>query len=139
MATKSRDSEDWTLGANHQTEGHITKPSEGQMDPEEMGAPGSAPSHLPFWSPARRPLPGHPNTRHCIRIHMTLTKETGTALPPPHTWTAPLVEDMLCHGRTGLTEAVVMGPGKAVLLYGRQSLEEGLSLGKVRDAAYTVT
>ena len=70
---------------------------------------------------------------------MTLTEETGATPPPPHAWTLPLVEDMLHHGRTGLTEAVVMGPGKAVLFYGRQSLGEGLSLGEVRDTAFTLT
>ena len=43
------------------------------------------------------------------------------------------------HGRTGLTKAIVMGPGWAVLFYGRQSLREDLSLGKVRDAMFTLT
>ena len=52
---------------------------------------------------------------------------------------APLVEDMLCYGRTGLTEAVLKGLGWAVLFYGRWSMGEGLSLGKVRDAAFTLT
>ena len=70
---------------------------------------------------------------------MILTKEVGAALPPPPAWMVPVVEDMLHHGRTGLTEAVVMGPGRAVLFYGRQSLVECFSLGKVRDAAFTLT
>ena len=104
-----------------------------------MGALDSTPSHLPSWSPARNPSPGHPNTRHCLGIHMTLTKETGAAPPPPHTWMAPIVEDMLCYDRTGLTEAIVMGPGRAVLFYGRWSMGQGLSLGKARDAAFTLT
>ena len=78
-----------------------------------MGAAGSAPSCLPSWSLTRKPLPSHPNTRHCLGIHLTLTEETGAASSPPHAWTVPLVEDMLCHGRTGLGKAVVMGPGRA--------------------------
>ena len=104
-----------------------------------MGVLGSAPSYSPSWSLVRKPSPCCPNTRHCLEIHMTLTKETGAAPPPPHTWMVPLVEDMLCHGGTGLTKAMVMGPGKAVLLYGRQSLGEGLSIGKVRDTTFTLT
>ena len=104
-----------------------------------MGALGNAPSHSPSWSPARKPLPSHPKTRHCLGIHVTLTKETGAAPPPPHIWMVPIVEDMLCHGRTGLTEAMVMGPGQAVLFYGRWSLGEGLSLGKARDTMFTIT
>ena len=103
-----------------------------------MGASGSAPSNLPSWSLARKPSAGFPNTRHCLGIHMTLTKETGAAPPPPHTWTAPLMEDMLGYGRTGLTEAIVMGPGRAVLFYGRWSMGEGLSLGEARYAAFTL-
>ena len=31
-----------------------------------------------------------------------------------------------------------MGLGRAVLFYGRQSLGEGLSLGEVRDAVFTL-
>ena len=104
-----------------------------------MDALGSAPSHSPSWSLAKKPLPSHPNTRFCLGIHVTLTNETGAAPPPCHTWMAPMVEDMLCHGRTGCTKAIVMGPGLAVLFYGRWSLGEDLSLGKVRDATFTLT
>ena len=32
-----------------------------------------------------------------------------------------------------------MGPGRAILFYGRHSLGESLSLGKVRDATFTLT
>ena len=70
---------------------------------------------------------------------MTLTEETGAVPPPSHAWTVPLVEDMLHYARTGLTKAVVMGPGRAVLFYGRHSLGEGLSPGKSRDAAFMLT
>ena len=37
-----------------------------------------------------------------------------------------MIEDMLGETRAGLTEAVVIGPGRAILLYGRCSMEEGL-------------
>ena len=66
-------------------------------------------------------------------------KETGATSPPPHIWMVPAVEDMLCHSRTGLTKAIVTGPGWAALFYGQQSLGEGLSLGEVRDAMFTLT
>ena len=70
---------------------------------------------------------------------MTLIEELGAAPPPPHAWMAHVVEDMLHYSRTCLTEAVVMGPGKTILFYGRWSLGEGLGLGKARDAAFTLT
>ena len=70
---------------------------------------------------------------------MTLTEETGAVPPLSHTWTAPLVEDMLHYARTGFTEARLMGPGRAVLFYGRHSLGEDLSPDESRVAAFALT
>ena len=54
------------------------------------------------------------------------------AAPPPlQPWQVPIVEDMVPDGKAGLTEAVVTGPGQAILFYEQQLLGEGLSLGKV--------
>ena len=52
---------------------------------------------------------------------------------------AALVEDMLHDARTSLTEAVVTGPGRTVLFYGRHLLGEGLTTDKARDAAFLLT
>ena len=52
---------------------------------------------------------------------------------------APLVEDMLHDARTELTEAVVIGPGRAVPFYGRCSMREGLTVDKARDATFLLT
>ena len=70
---------------------------------------------------------------------MTLTEETGVVPPLSHTWTAPLVEDMFHYARTGLTKAMVTGPGRTVLFYGRHSLGEGLSPDESRDATFMLT
>ena len=45
-------------------------------------------------------------------------EELGAIPPPSHSWMAPLVEDMLHDARTGLTKAVAIGPGRAVLSTG---------------------
>ena len=82
--------------------------------------------------PSQEALSSHPNTRHCLGIHVTLAEELGAVPPPPHAWTVPQVEDMLHYTRMALMEAVVTGPGRAVLFYGRHSLGEGLSLDKTR-------
>ena len=58
---------------------------------------------------------------------------------PPHAWTTPVVEDMLREARAGLTEAVVIGPGRAILFYGRCLMGEGLKADKARDAAFLLT
>ena len=57
---------------------------------------------------------------------MTLTDELGDVSPPSHSWMAPVVEDMLQEARAGLTEAVVTGPGRTILFYGRHLMGEGL-------------
>ena len=51
----------------------------------------------------------------------------------------PLVEDMLHNARRGLTEAVVTGPGRAVLFYGRCSMGEGLTVDEARDTTFLLT
>ena len=60
--------------------------------------------------------------KYSLEICMTLTEELMAIPPPSHSWTAPLAEDMLHKTRTGLTKAVVSGPGRAVLFYGRCSM-----------------
>ena len=65
---------------------------------------------------------------------MTLTEELGAIPPPSHSWMAPLVADMLCKARTGLTKAVVTDPGRAVLFYGRHSMGD-----EARDATFLLT
>ena len=49
------------------------------------------------------------------------------------------MEDMLHDIRTGLTKAVVTGPGRAVLFYGRCSMGEGLTMNEARDAVFLLT
>ena len=46
---------------------------------------------------------------------------------------------MLYDVRTRLTEAVVTGPGRAALFYGRHSMGEGLMADKARDATFLLT
>ena len=52
---------------------------------------------------------------------------------------APTVEEMLREARAGLTEAVVFGPGRAILFYGRCSMGEGLMADEARDATFLLT
>ena len=70
---------------------------------------------------------------------MTLTKELGAVPLPSHAWMTPLVEQMLHDTRTGLTKAAVMAPGRAILVYGRHLLGEGLPHGEARDTAFLLT
>ena len=136
MAAKLSDLVDKMSGANFQMEGHADVPSQSAKDLWELDALDSSPSHLPSWSPARRLPSSHPNTNHCLEIHVTLTEELGAVPPPSHSWMAPLVEDILCYVRTTLTEAVVIGPGRAVLFYGRHSMGEGLTTDETRDVTF---
>ena len=119
MAAKLSDLVDETSGANFQMEGHKDVPAQSAKDLWELEASDSPPSHLLSWSPAWRPLSSCPNTKYCLDICVTLMEELEAIPPPSHSWTDPLVEDMLCNASTGLTKAVVTGPGRAVLFYRR--------------------
>ena len=139
MAAISSDLVDKTSGANLQVDGHAEVPTQSAKDLQEPEEEDSSPSCSPSRSPVQRLLCGCPNTKYCLEIQETLTKELRAIPPPSHSWTAPLVEDMMCQARTGLTEAVVTGPGRAVLFYGRCSMGEGLMADKARDATFLLT
>ena len=139
MAAKSSDLVDEMSGANLQMEGHNDVPAQSAKDLWELEALDSPPSHSPSWSPAQRPLSSCPNMKYCLDICVTLMEELGAIPPPSHSWMAPLVEDMLHNARTGLTKAVVTGPGRAVLFYGRHSMGEGLTADEARDATFLLT
>ena len=108
MVAKSSDLGNGISGDNPQMEGHAHVPFQSAKDPWESEALGSSPSCLPFWSTARRLPSSHPNTKHCLDIHVTLTEELGAVPPPSHSWMASLVENMQCDIKTGLTKTVVM-------------------------------
>ena len=139
MAAKSSDLVDKMSGTNLQMEGHADVPPQSTKDLWELEASDSSPSHSPSWSLARREPSSLPNTKHCLEICATLTEELGEVPPPSHSWMAPLMEDMLHDARTGLTEAVVIGPGRAVLFYGRHSMGEGLTADEATDTAFFLT
>ena len=136
MAAKSSDLVDEMSGVNLQMEGHMDVPPQSAKDLWEPEASESSPSHLPPWSSAWRLTSSHPNTKHCLEIHVTLTEELGAIPPPSHSWMAPLMEDILHDARTRLTKAVVTGPDRAVLFYGRCSKGEGLTVDDARDATF---
>ena len=139
MAAKLSDLGDRTSGASLQMGGHMDMPSQSAKDLWESEASGSSSSWSPSWSLARKPLSSHPNIRHCLEIHVTLMEELGAVPLPSHSWMAPLVEDMLHDVMIGLIEAVVTGPGRAVLFYGRCSLGDGLTTDEARDATFLFT
>ena len=139
VATISSNLDDQKPGINIQTEGHTLTPPSGWNDPEYLEAFGSAPSCSPSWSPARKPTPDWPETQYCFKIQVTSTEDERATPSPPYTWQVPIVEDKVQDGKAGLTEAIVTGPGWAILFYGWGSLEEGLSLCKAQDAIFTLS
>ena len=139
MAAKLSNLVDETSGANLQMEGHKDMPPQGAEDLWELEASDSSPSCLLSWSLARRLPSSNPNMKHCLEVCATLTEELGAVPPPSHSWTAPLMEDMLHDAKTRLTKAVVIGPGRAVLFYGRHSMGEGLTTDEARDATFLLT
>ena len=109
--------------ANLPAEGLREEPAQRTVDRWGMEEEDSSPHNLPMWSPVQRLPTGHLNTNYCLSIQVILTDELGDVPPPLYSWMTPVIEDMLQETRAGLTEAVVVGPGRAILFYGRCSLE----------------
>ena len=139
MATRLSNQDDQKPGINIQTEGYTLTPPSGWNSPEDPEVFGSAPSHSPSQSLARKSTPDWPETWYYLKIQETFTKDERVTPPPPYAWQMPIVKDMVWDGKAGLTEAIVSGPGRAILFYGQWSLGEGLSLGVACDAAFTLS
>ena len=84
-------------------------------------------------------MPDWPEMWYCLEIQVTSTEDERMTPPPPHAWQVPIVEDMVQDGKVGLTEAVMTGPGWALLFYGWQLLGEGQSLGEAWDAVFSLS
>ena len=139
MTAKMSDRGDNMTEANLQADGLREEPAQRAVDRQEMEEEDSSPHNSLTWSPVQRPPTGHLNMNYCLSIQVTLTDELGDVPPPLHAWMTPVIEDMLRETRAGLTEAVVIGPGKAILFYGRRSLGEGLKADEARDATFLLT
>ena len=119
MAITSSNLDDQRSGVNMQTEGHTLTPSSIWNGPEETEAFGNAPSHSPSKSLVRKPTSDCPETQYCLEIQVISTEDGEMTPPPPHAWQVLVVEDMIPDGKSGLIEAVVTGPGQAILFYGQ--------------------
>ena len=117
----------------------MEKPAQGAADLWEVEEEDSSPLCSLMWSPVQRQPLGHLNAKHCLEIQVTLTDELGDVPPPPHLWMPPVIEDMLWEARAGLTEAVVISPGRVILFYRRHLTGEGLKADEARDAAFLPT
>ena len=115
MAAKSSDLSDKTSESNLQADGKVEKPAQGAVDQWEKEEEDSSLHYSPMWSPVQGLKLGCLNMKHCLEIQVTLTDDFGDMPPPSHAWMAPVVEDMLQEARAGLTEAVVISSGRAIL------------------------
>ena len=95
MAAKMSDRGDNMSEANFQSDGLVERPAQGAVDQQEKEEEDSSPHNSPMWSPVQRLPIGHLNTNYCLEIRVTLTDELEDTPPPLHTWTSPVVEDML--------------------------------------------
>ena len=125
--------------ANLQADSLEERPAQRVVDHHEMEEDDNSPHDSLTWSPVLRPPTGRPSMNYCLSIKAILTDELGDVPPPLHAWMVPVVEDMLRDVRAGLTEAIVIGPGEAILFYGRHSMGEGLTADEARDATFLIT
>ena len=139
MAAKTSDRGDNKTEANLQMDSLEERLALKAADHHEMEEEDSSSHNSPMWSPVPRLPTGRLSMNYCLLIRATLGDELGDVLPPPHTWMVLVVEDMLRDIRVRLTEAVVIGPGRVILFYGRRSMGEGLMADEARDVAFLIT
>ena len=138
MAAKTSERGDNMTEANLQVDSLEERPAQRAVDRREMEEDDNSPHDSLTWSPVPRLPTGHPSMNYCLSIKAILTDELRDVPPPLHAWMVLVVEDME-DIRAGLTEAVVIGPGKAILFYGRCSMGEGLTADEARDATFLIT
>ena len=95
MTAKMSDRGDNLTEANLQAEGLREEPAQRAVDRWGMEEEDSSPNNLPTWSPVQRPPTGRLSTNYCLLIQVILTDELGDVPPPLHSWTTPVIEDML--------------------------------------------
>ena len=95
MTAKMSDRGDNLTEANLQAEGLREEPAQRAVDRQEMEEEDSSPHNLPTWSTVQRPPTGHLSTNYCLSIQVILTDELGDVPPPLHSWTTPVIEDIL--------------------------------------------
>ena len=137
MAAKSSDLGDKMSEANLQADGQVEKPAQGAVDWQEMKEENGSLPNSPTWSPVQRPPLGCLNTKYCLEIWVTLTDELGDV--PHHHMLGCHQWWKICCKKPELTEAVVIGPGRAILFYERRLMGEGLKADEARDAVFLLT
>ena len=68
-----------------------------------------------------------------------INRRIGGHTPILSFFNGPIIKRHAWNARTGLTKAVVTGPGRAVLFYGRHWMGKGLMAAKARDAVFLLT
>ena len=76
-------------------------------------------------SPRKEESPLSERAKYCLEIRITLSDPSMSRLPPKSTWIGPIIAEELT-GVRAPTEAIVLGPGRAVLFYGHRSQGEQL-------------
>ena len=76
-------------------------------------------------SPRKEESPLSERAKYCLEIRITLSDPSVSRLPPKSIWVSPIIAEEL-KGVRALMEAIVLGPGRAVLFYGHRSQGEGL-------------
>ena len=139
LTAKLSDLVDKMSEANLQADGQMEKPAQGAADLWEMEEEDSSSLHSSMWSPLQRLPLGCLIMKHCLEIQVNSKDELGDVPPLSHSWKPLLIEDMLQEARAELNKAVVIGPGRAILFYGRRLMGEGLRADEARDAAFHLT
>ena len=73
-----------------------------------------------------------------MQVRVMLGDGGGDQPPPPYAWERGLITDILQEvwPDDHITEAMVLSPGEAILLFSRHSKKEGLPYHEARDVKF---
>ena len=77
---------------------------------------------------------------YCLQLDVTMVREPSRPPPPRPAWTVAIIKDMVLTDAPNIKDCVILGPGSAILFFGRhQEPREGLYLHEAQELAEVMT
>ena len=77
---------------------------------------------------------------YCLQLDVTMVQQPSRPPPPRPAWTVAIIKDMVSTDAPNIKDCVILGPGSAILFFGRhQEPREGLYLHEAQELAEVMT
>ena len=77
---------------------------------------------------------------YCLQLDVTMVRDPSRPPPPRPSWMVTIIKDMVLTDAPNIKDCVILGPGLAILFFGRhQEPREGLYLHEAQELAEVMT